>query len=569
MTDGRNSGKVLPFRQSADFYISRGDEKRDGNDLPGAIRHYRQAFEMDPSDSNACFALCEALNRVRRFEESNRILMVFMAMCEPVTEFYYGISCNYFGMGEFTLAAEAAEAYLSIDPDGMFADSAEEMLSVLEDEEELAEAAGMYPGEKPLTMMVCNRARQTLNAGNAEAAEEMLSQYLLQQPDAWRARLALAELRMEKGEFHRASELIRDVMKKEPDNETARMVYIHCLLREKRTEEAETELDRLETRKIMSPDLLAAAARMLAETGRLEQAKQAAFSALADLPCDEALTHLYAVLCHMTGDDESAKKCYLDLSSTDPDDTVAAYYLSELGSGDSGKKVWPFEYRVSLPETAKRLAEVDLLLGKERIEALEQWTGGPDARRLLNWALGIADPEMRGRILMFLGTMGDSRAEEMLRDFLLRTDQPDSLKQAVFAVLGRMNAPQPYMAYLGGQWVEGHVSEAELPPDTPRAYRSVLERTIQSLEEDPVSEPARKYASVILREYLASCRGDYPRITAKQEIAMSGALELYARGLAEHPVSDEEICDRYGISRIRLDNAMTKLFSAFHMEEED
>ena len=62
MTEGRNSGKVLPFRQSADFYISRGDEKRDGNDLPGAIRHYRQAFEMDPSDSNACFALCEALN---------------------------------------------------------------------------------------------------------------------------------------------------------------------------------------------------------------------------------------------------------------------------------------------------------------------------------------------------------------------------------------------------------------------------------------------------------------------------------------------------------------------------
>ena len=61
MADIRSGGKVLPFRQDADFYISRGDEKRDGNDLAGAIRHYRQAFERDPYDSTACFALCEAL----------------------------------------------------------------------------------------------------------------------------------------------------------------------------------------------------------------------------------------------------------------------------------------------------------------------------------------------------------------------------------------------------------------------------------------------------------------------------------------------------------------------------
>ena len=569
MADIRSGGKVLPFRQDADFYISRGDEKRDGNDLAGAIRHYRQAFERDPYDSNACFALCEALNRIRRFEESNRILMVFMAMCEPVTEFYYGISCNYFGMGEFALAAEAAEAYLSIDPEGMFADTAEEMLSVMEDEDELAESAGMYPGEKPLTLMVCSRARQMQSAGDTDMAEEMLQQYLLQQGDAWRAKLALAELKLEKGSYARATELIWDVLQQDPDNEMARVVYIHSLVREKRTEEAETELDRLLKKKVSDPDLLAAAARLLAETGRLEQAKETALSAMRDLPCDEALTHLYAVLCHLTGDDESAKRCYLDLSSADPDDTVAAYYLSELGAGNDAKKIWPFEYRVSLPETAKRLAEVERLLEKERPDALEQWTCGPDAARLLKWALGIADPETRGRILMFLGRMGDSRAERMLRDYLLRTDQPDRLKQAVFAVLGRMNAPQPYMAYLGGQWVEGHISEAEIPEDTPKAYRNVLERTVQSLEEDPVSEPARKFASVILREYLISCAGDYPRISAKQETALAGALELYARGLAEHPVSEEEICDRYGITRTRLNHAMLKLLPAFHMEEED
>lgn len=569
MADGRGNGKVLPFRQNADFYISRGDEKRDGNDLAGAIRHYRQAFELDPSDSNACFALCEALNRVRRFEESNRILMVFMAMCGPVTEFYYGIACNYFGMGEFALAAEAAEAYLSVDPDGMFADSAEELLSVMADEEELAETAGMYPGEKPLTLMVCNRARQIACTGETETAEAMLNQYLLQEKDAWRAKLALAELQIDRGNCHRASELIRDVLKDDPDNETARMLRIHALIREKRTEEALKELDRLPSQKDLNPDLLAAEARMLAETGRLEQAKQAALSALQDLPCDEPLTHLYAVLCHMTGDDETAKKCYLELSSADPDDTVAMYYLAELGAGSGGRKAWPFEYRVSLPETARRLSEADRLLEKDRADALEQWTAGPEAGRLLNWALGIADPETRGRILMFLGKMGDSRAERMLRDYLLRTDQPDRLKQTVFAILGRMNAPQPYMAYMSGQWVEGHISAAELPEDTPRAYRMILERTVQNLEEDPVSEPARKFASVVLREYLVSCEGDYPRISAKQEAAMCGALELYARGLAEHPVSEEEICDRYGISMTRLKHAMLKLLPAFHTEEED
>ena len=62
-------------------------------------------------------------------------------------------------------------------------------------------------------------------------------------------------------------------------------------------------------------------------------------------------------------------------------------------------------------------------------------------------------------------------AVHVLRDFLLRTDQPDELKRAVFGMLKQLGAKEPYMAYLNGRWIKGRVSLLELDYKTARFLR--------------------------------------------------------------------------------------------------
>ena len=63
------------------------------------------------------------------------------------------------------------------------------------------------------------------------------------------------------------------------------------------------------------------------------------------------------------------------------------------------------------------------------------WADDAAFRDLLIWAISLSDVRVKRSMLSLVFTFGDKNAEHILRDFLLRTDQPDELKRAVEAAM--------------------------------------------------------------------------------------------------------------------------------------
>ena len=91
------TGKVIPFTQSATFYMKRGAKELEKNDLIAAAYKYREAYERAPEDAEIAVALAEILSQMQRFEESNRILFRLMAdQKDAPPECHFGLACKLF-----------------------------------------------------------------------------------------------------------------------------------------------------------------------------------------------------------------------------------------------------------------------------------------------------------------------------------------------------------------------------------------------------------------------------------------------------------------------------------------
>lgn len=63
------------------------------------------------------------------------------------------------------------------------------------------------------------------------------------------------------------------------------------------------------------------------------------------------------------------------------------------------------------------------------------WAEDAAFRDLLVWAISLSDLRVKRSMLSLVFTFADQNAQHILRDFRLRTDQPDELKRAVFGML--------------------------------------------------------------------------------------------------------------------------------------
>lgn len=557
------NGKILSFRQETGFYLKQGAKQLERNDLLAALRRYRQAYEVDPSNADSCIAVAEVLHQMRRFEESNRMLFVYLSMHEPVSECFFGIACNFFAMHEFDYAAESLESYLQLDPDGVYAYDAEDFLDVLDDDQELAFAVGITDEEDFDTLTICTRAQHLINAGQADIAAELLQQHLSDLPTARRAKNLLSAALYCAGNPAAARDVTDQVLSEDAKDVGARCSRILLLHENGEEEAAREELKALSQENIELPEHLAGLALLQLELDQVEQARQTLQRLLLANPYDETALHQMGYCCHLLGDLTAAEHCYRKLLHIDPRDTVARYYLNALKQEKEDptarRSYWSLPYRVPLPEMLRRMNHINRLFGKPEPEVRELWNTSEPFRHLLNWVFTLPDERSKRAILTFYFTMRDSAAERALRDFLLRTDQPDGLKREVLGLLKRMDAKEPYMAYLESQWIQGRVSMLTLPQNLPMAYENVMRFLMEQVAKQAEGEALASHAAAIYRRYLEQYRDmRYPRISANQEVSFAAALELLASRCLGLPTTEEELCRSYRITQQRLRNAIAK-----------
>lgn len=553
--------KIIPFRQDSAFYIKRGDRKADQNNLPAALSRYRLAYDRDPSDPEACMALAEMLNRMQLFDESNRVLLSYISMYETMPDFFFGAASNFYGLSEFEYAHECLVSYLQADPHGPYAEMASEFLSILEDEEELAYELGIGEEEDFATLTIVSRAQNLLAAGETEPAMELLQGHIRENPDAWRAKLSLANACFVQGSTRKAERLTDEVLKSYPDNILAGSTKAHILFSTGRKQQAREILSGLDFKNCEQPEAFVSAATVEIELKMNREAYALLKEALEYLPFDRQILHLFGYVSRMLGEYEDAEKAYSTLSRMDASDTIAPYYLNAVRSEKNGNRSrvqWSIDYALPVSVAMRRIMKINELFLDDLEKAKEKWETDRGFRNQIKWILTLPDTDLQYTMLLFLGEVGGLQAELVLRDFALRMEERDSLKQEAMTMLKNMGAKEPYMGYLNSQWVTGSVSVSDTARDMPDDYFNVFMLAMQHMEPQADRTLFMDTASGALNDYIQKFETP-PRIRSSQAEVYAAALELLTYSLMGMEVSSRDICEKYGITNLRLMNAYKKL----------
>ena len=555
------AGKVLSFNQSGDFFFRRGMSKLDKNNLLDALAMYKEALKRDPANADIKLAIAEVLSEMNRFEESNRALFtLFPSKPDRPSEWHFGMGCNFIGMQEYENAYQSFEEYLKLDPEGEFAPEAYETLEAFSDWErpELYELPDIDRAE---AYRLARLGKERIEHDDYEGAITGLEKVVSENPQMLHARNNLALAYFCVREYDKATKQVQIVLTETPDDVQAHCNMALFLKAAKQDELAEKEAAFLIACGASEPDDLNRIGITLMEMQRYREAFDVLSRLFRMAPYDSSITHRLGVCCYNLGDYMRAIYYYDRLLKIDRYDSIARYYRAICRSAAEGaprKKGILIQYQVPLDGMLNRIHKLNDYLHKSADELKKLWNSDEEFQSLVRWGLDMPDTHIKRAMLGLLATVNDEDSELLLRDFLLRRSQPDELKKDVFGMLKQMNVAEPYIAYMNGSLIESHVSVVRLiPENVPKSYRDVMELCFNNMHQTR-TEDTLVNAVRIWNRYVNSLTV-YPVIRRPQIQALAAALEYLACRAASIKVAKPEVCHSYGITVLRLNNALTKL----------
>ncbi len=563
-------GKVLPFEQTGEFFYKRGLERLDKNNLPDALAYYRRALKRDPENEEFRIAMAQVLTEMNRFEDSNCILFALThSRADADPECYFGMGCNFVGLYDYKHARDSLEHYLNLAPDGEFIYDAYDMLDAIDDAEYGEQGDGLVAlSREDRAYDLADAGRRLLEQDSFEEAAEAFQQALTLSPKMAYARnnLALAYFCMR--DNRRAAAEARTVLRDDPKNVQAMCNLTMILHTAHEEEEAGRAADGLLRLEPEDPEDISRMALVLMDLERFQDAYGVMRRLMRYYPYDTGSVHRMAVCAYETGRYKEATACYDKLLKINPDDTVARYYRGLCRAAQTGgtahgrKRKFLFNYQVPVDEMLARVNRLNAILMLPEQEINTRWQEDDELRNLIEWGLTLPDEGIKHTLLSLTASFGDGRAEELLRGFAMRMDQPDRLKQEAFAMLARMGAKEPVIGYIGGRLVESHITFAKgLPAGLPKAYAEVITSCIGEMygrrQENTIIAAVRIWV-----DYVFSMEGKYPRISRHQATALGAALEYLACRECGEKAARADICAHYGVSTLRFSNALSKLTKA-------
>jgi len=565
-------GKVLSFEQTGDFFYKRALDKLDKNNLPDAAAYYGEALRREPENAEFRIAMAQVLTEMGRFEDSNRILFGLTHDKKAVdAECFFGMGCNFTGLYDYRSAREALEHYLMLAPEGEFVYDAYDMLDAIDEYEGGTEADGLYALTKEdRAFDLAETGRKLLEEDCFDEAAETLQHALTLYPKLHYARnnLSLAFFCMR--DNRRAAAEARTVLRDEPNNVQAlcNLAMIEQTLRDK--DAANATADLLLKQQTDEPEELNRIALVLMDLDRFVDAYSVMQRLNRYYPYETGTLHRLAVCAYETGRYREATECYDKLLKINAGDTVARYYRGLCRAAQTGavnrKRKFLFHYQVPFDEMIARVNRLNSILNMPQNELAVCWKEDDELKNLIEWGLSVPENTIKHALLSLVSTFRDARAERMLKDYVLRSDQPDKMKQEAFALLAQMGAEGPYLGYIGGQLVESSISFAKaFPGDLPKNYAEVIAMCISGMYGRR-PEKVLLAAVGIWSDYVCPLEGNYPRISRAQAVALSAALEYLACRDSGEKAARADICAQYGVSALRFNNALNKLTKAKEKE---
>ncbi|WP_099352503.1 tetratricopeptide repeat protein [Fredinandcohnia onubensis] len=214
--ESQHSSKVIPFIQTGEYYFKKGLKAYRQHDIYKSIKHFKRAIQLEPKEPMFLCQLSVALTEIGDYILSNQYLTQIME--DPnfdMPECFYFMANNYAHLGLFQEAGKHAQAYLDREPDGDFSEDAEDLLDLLLLEEVDFEDSANQQDE---LIVMQEQARDFLETGRLDEAVTLLKEIIREYPEFWSAYNNLALAYFYSGDVENASEILDEVLSKNPGN---------------------------------------------------------------------------------------------------------------------------------------------------------------------------------------------------------------------------------------------------------------------------------------------------------------------------------------------------------------
>ncbi|WAH36598.1 tetratricopeptide repeat protein [Alicyclobacillus dauci] len=546
---GDRSSNVIAMNFDATYFFERGVRFLQRNELSKALRAFRKTVEYEPNNPVNYCNLAGVLSEMGDFQASNELLEHVLRELDPnMAECQFYLANNYANMGEYDTAEEYVLRYLDADPDGEYAEDAEEMLGVLMDEFGGGRVFEKWQEEKRQSDVVAatKDGRYFLENGQFEAAVEWLEQVIQKEPENYAAYNNLCLAYYYTGQHDKALAMADDVLYRQPDN-------IHALCNRAILIKHFGWADVLEAaaeplRKVfpLHYDLAMKVGTTLGIIGYHADAL-AKFRRLLRFmtPPEPVLLHAAAAAAANSRQWAIAERYWSQLVRDIDYRAVGEYYLRRLAEARSAADVdWRVSYQLDLPVEAQ-LAEVK---DKLKDDDLDAWRRDPLVRASLYWGLRHGNHETRRRVIRALAVVADSDAEKALRLFVGRNDIDATSRLHALVALKRINAQGTVHINVNGEWQEIQLEEVdsniifELNPN----WRAVWERTEGWLEAHHLGRLIPE-AKRLWLTYLYDMFLHVNRRIGKTDIWVAGLLYITLRYFGV-PVVQRELAEEFKVA---------------------
>jgi len=538
--------KVINFNQPADFFYRSAQKMMDNGSYISALSTIRRAVEMDPVNSEFSLCLAEVLTELTKYEESNRVLFEMIERYEEVdADCFFCLGCNFMGLNDAEKARESFEKYLQIDPDGEYSEDVEDFLYYFDMEaDDIREFMEDEEADDPYNKAA--EGKKHLDNAEYEKAVEILESIDDRDDGLSYAKnnLALAYYCLQNTE--KAIEVTKKVLRGNKMN-----VHANCnmaiFVNETEGPEAAGEYvyRALSAKNIANEDLYKISIT-LCELKMHEEAVKYLKELADSSPYDEKVLFYLAAALHNTKRFKEAIMILDDIKKLDHPGVIAEYYIKKINNELAHPEEFEemdYIYQVPSDEAKRKIKYLNDCLKLPDEEFARLWKEEKEFFNTALWGLEYGDENIKRAIAGMIAGFADEKAEKVLRAFILSKNQSDEVKNDIFLLLKRMNAKEPYVAYIKDEVVEVKVGTYDENGKDITAEYTKLFRLLYEIIDRDYPEEVLKSVLEVVQAYIEAETG----APAPEVVNEIGAAILYIAledcGLAE-PIRD--ICDKMG-----------------------
>lgn len=543
------SNKVVTFERGAEFYFDLGYKYIQKGKMKTALRYIEKAVNIKPNDSFLQFNYAGLLAELGDIDRSTQVLVNIVKNLDPdYLECYFGLGCNYLQMQKIKKSYEYFSLYLEKDPDGEFAEEAEELMEMLTmikdannnlDDDELEK---IYKIEE--------EAIDHLEKREYEQATQKFETVVQMLPNAVPARNNLSLAYYYLGFFDKAIELAREVLVYEESN-----VHANCNLAIFYNKQGSTSWVEKQIRVIGkihtdNQEYLYKIGDTYGSLGRHADAYKTFRKLLAIDPENPMYVHFTATAAYNNKKYKESIRLWEKLSSLDKENMLSEYFLEaaakQLENGNEDEKTH-FSYIYQLPreEIKNRLDFIYKFIEMSTEKCRNELTDNTHVADIIYFGMNYDKYFLRKLIFNKIKNSRLAELESVIRRFMLRDDVENYIKMEAVFLLNSIGAKEPYTVNFDGETKNVTIDSLDFPEsEWKKPWIEVKHKAIYMMR-GCYRRPYKKIVEDIWYEFIKSTFPEVPEIDDVK--IWAAALEYTYCRLCNAEAPEQQLAEKYDI----------------------